>query len=59
MARWLPTGVQDALQIPAVQQLVAQPTHDARQSRGNQTRQFVIAMESSQETFCPAGPQVN
>lgn len=58
MARWLPTGDQDALQIPAVQQLVAQPTHDTRQSRGSETRTFIIAMESSQKTICPASPQV-
>lgn len=58
MARWLPTGVQDALQIPAVQQLVPQPAADARESRGRQTRKLATTMEPGQETFSPAGSQV-
>ena len=58
MARWLPTGVQDALQIPAVQQLVSRPADGARKSGGRQTRQLASAVESGQKTFSPAGSQV-
>ena len=58
MARWLSTSVQNAFQIPAIQQLVAQPAADTRQSRGRQTRQFITPVESGKEAVSPASSQV-
>jgi hypothetical protein len=58
MARWLSTSVQNAFQIPAIQQLVAQPAADTSQSRGRQTRQFTTSVESGKETVSPASSQV-
>lgn len=58
MARWLSTSVQNAFQIPAIQQLVAQPAADTSQSRGRQTRQFTTSVESGKKAVCPASSQV-
>lgn len=59
MARGVPAGGENALQVSAVQQLVAESSSRSRKSRGGQTCSLAPAVESREAPVCPASAQVS